>query len=205
MRRMVRFTLAALMVCGVCALSRSLLAEEKEDVDNPRYKGWVNFKPGSKAVVKEHTVLADGTVDEREIEYQLLKTSPKRVTVHTSVIQRDLLSRIKTAPTEITYPAKVSKAELKAALADTDGVKRGKDTLKVDGKDLECATTEVVHKSKDEEVKSKTWRSADIPGGIVKRVRTTTQDGKLVATTTTTLLSYRVGPYVKGKEKEKKE
>jgi hypothetical protein len=204
--RLLRGTLLAGMVVLACGLSRASAEEAADEmVDNPLYKGWVGFHPGARATVKEKTVMADGSTEEKEIAYRLEKVSDKGAVVHTSVVTRELLSRIETAPTKIVYPAKVNKADLEAAVLNLNA-KRGTETLKVLGKDLECMTFEVTRKKGNEEVKSKIWRSATVPGGIVKRVRTTSEDGKLVATTTTTLASYRVAPKEKpgAKPSEKK-
>src|ERR1700694_1940718 len=119
MRALLRFSLATVMIGLVCALQGGFAADEKtEMVDNPLYKGWSSFPPGSKAVHKEKTVFGDGTTEEKEIEYKLLKVFPKRAIVATVVVERDLLSEVETAPTRTMYPAKVKEADLKAAMLE---------------------------------------------------------------------------------------
>lgn len=203
MRRMMRCALAATTILLVCALTQGLAKDEKDEMtDNPYYKGWAGFKTGSKVVLIEMTVYGDGSNEEKTVEYKLSMVMPERVIVRTAVIERGLLSLVETAPTRIYYPAKVSKAEITAALQDADA-KRGKEVIKVMDKDLECTTFEITRKSKTEEIKSKTWRSSTVPGGVVKRVRSTsTNDGKLIATTTTTLQSFVEGDGKKEKDKE---
>jgi len=198
---MLRCVLAAVALLMVCVLTPGFADEKDDQSDNPLYKGWASFKPGSKVVVKEKTEHGDGTIEEKTVAYTLAKVSPRRATVKTSVVEKALLRTIETAPTTIHYPAKVKKADLDAALERLDA-KRSKETIKVMGKDMECNKTEVTRKTKDEVITSTTWRSTTVPGGLVKRVRTTkTADGKLIATTTMTLESYREGP-PKGKTKE---
>ncbi len=199
MRTMIRCALATTIF--LVGLQFRANAQE-ETSDNPHYKGWAEFKIGSKVVQKETTVFGDGATDEKVVAYELLTVTPNRVTVQTVVIEKDLLRQIETAPTRIIYPAKVSAAALAASLQDVDA-KRGKETIKVIDQDTECTTFEMTKKINNEEIKSKSWRSTAIPGGIVKRVRSTHQDGKLVATTTTVLQSFRIGEYKK-KEAEKK-
>src|SRR4051794_15165176 len=119
MRPMLRYTLATVMLLLVCALPGGFAADEKTElVDNPLYKGWSGFAPGSKAVHKEKTVHGDGSIDEKEIDYKLLSVSPKRAVVATVVVERDLLSEVETAPTKTIYPAKVKEADLKAAMLE---------------------------------------------------------------------------------------
>src|SRR5262245_12796500 len=135
MRQIVRWALAAVTALLVCALSPGLPGQDKKDemVDNPLYKGWASFKPGARATVIEKTKFSDSSVEEREVLYKLVEVTPRRVIVQTSVIERDLLSRIETSPSRIHYPAKVKKADLEAAQLES-GVKKGKETIKVMGK-----------------------------------------------------------------------
>src|SRR5262249_9755288 len=129
MRQILRWALAAVTALLVCALSPGLARQDEKDerVDNPRDKGWAKFKPGARVTVIEKTTLGDSSVEEREVVYKLAEITPKRAVVETSVIERDLLSRIETSPTRIHYPAKVKKADLEAAQLES-GVKRGKET-----------------------------------------------------------------------------
>ena len=201
MRKLMPCTLAATAILMIYALAQGIAKDDKEEmVDNPYYKGWMGFKPGSKVILQEKTVYGDGGTEERTLEYRLTAIDAERVTVRTAVIERELLSLIETAPTKIYYPVKVSKAEMTAALQDADA-KPGKDVLKIDDKEHECTTFEIVRKSKSGEITSKSWRSAAVPGGIVRRVRTTSAEGKLVATTTTSLVSFVLGDGAKVKAK----
>lgn len=205
MRIMRRSALAAAAVLLACALSSGFAGDAKDEmVDNPYYKGWASAKPGAKVLLHEKTVHADGSVEERSVEYKLLAVNAKRVTVQAAVIEKDLLSLVESAPTRIVYPAKVSRADMRAARLDSDP-KKGMETIKVMGKEMECSTLEYAHKDKTEEVKIKTWRSATVPGGIVHRVRSTAHDGKLVATTTTTLQSFGTGEKKNKGEKKPKD
>jgi hypothetical protein len=188
-------TVALLMAFPLCtARPEEKKTEDKEEmVVNPFYKGWAHFAPGATAVHVETTQLggeskeqAPDGVDEKEIRYKLLEVTPKKAVVEVVVVEREFLSIIEAAPTKITYPAKVKKSHLDAVLLEI-GAKRGEETLMVAGKELKCKTVAGTRKKKDEEIKHKIWYSFEIPGGIVKKTRTTRQDGKLVAETTVTL------------------
>jgi hypothetical protein len=168
-----------------------------EMVVNPFYKYWANFKPGATVTRLEKTTFTgpekntvpDG-IDQKEVTYKLLSVSPGSVVVQVVVKERTFLSSIESAPTKQTYPAKVTKSHLRAGLHDVD-VKKGKDTLEVLGKKLECVTASGTEKKEGTEVDHKIWLSEQIPGGIAKHRRTTKQDGKVYADTTITVKSYK--------------
>jgi hypothetical protein len=172
-----------------------------EMAENPYYKHWAGFKEGTTVVLTQKTTFGDdatdelpGGVDEKIIRYKLVSVSPERAVVESSVIEKEFLSITESPPTKIIYPAKVKKAYLDAVLLAA-GAKFGDETLKVKvGKGemtLKCKTIAGTRKKKDEEVRQKYWLSTSVPGGIVKRVRTTMHDGKMEAETTTLLQSYK--------------
>ena len=193
------------LVAGVLGLAVSLAAGfggKEETTDNPYYKHWAGFKEGTTVVHVEKTTFGDdakdelpGGVDEKIVRYKLLSVSPKRVVVEAVAFEKEFLHTIETAPTKFIYPAKVNKADLEAVLLAA-GAKYGEETLKVKvGKEemeIKCKTIAGTRKKKDEEVQQKFWLSTTVPGGIVKRTRATTHEGKLVAETTTALESYKL-------------
>jgi hypothetical protein len=193
------------VVAGVLGLTVSLattFGNGEETTENPYYKHWANFKKGTTVVQTEKTTFGDdatdelpGGVDEKTVEYKLLLVTSKRVVVEAVVIEKEFLSTTVSAPTKVIYPAKVNKAHLEAVLLAA-GAKRGEETLKVkvggEEKEIKCKTIAGTRKKQGEEVKQKFWLSTKVPGGIVKRTRTTMRDGKLVAETTTLLKSYKV-------------
>ena len=106
------------------------------------------------------------------------------------MVEEDFLSTVESAPTRITYPAKVKKAHLQAFLQEWNA-KEGKDeTIKVDGKEIKCKVRAGSQKSEDETVEAKLCFSSTVPGGIVTHTRTTKDGDKLVAETTITLVSF---------------
>jgi hypothetical protein len=193
------------VVAGVLGLAVSLaagFAADEETADNPYYKHWADFKEGTTVDHSEKTTFGDdatdelpGGVAEKAVKLKLVSVSPKRVVVEAVVREKEFLNSTESAPTKITYPARVNKAHLDAVLLAA-GAKYGEETLKVKvgGKDREirCKTITGTRKKKGEEVQQKFWLSTDVPGGIVKRTRATTHDGKLAAETTTLLTSYRL-------------
>jgi hypothetical protein len=190
---------------GLLGLFVSLAAGfggDAETTENPYYKHWASFKKGTTVVLIEKTTFGDdatdelpGGIDEKVVRYKLVSVSPKMVVVESVTLDREFLKTTESGPTKIFYPANVNKAHLAAVLLAA-GAKPGEETLKVrvgrEEKEIKCKTIAGTRKKKGEEVKGKFWFSADVPGGVVKRTRTTMRDGKLVAETTTLLLSYRL-------------
>jgi hypothetical protein len=75
-------------------------------------------------------------------------------------------------------------------LADFD--KSGEDTVKVGEKEIKCRTVSgTVKEPGGEQVEFKLWLSDEVPGTIVKQVRTARQKGDTIAETTITLESYK--------------
>jgi hypothetical protein len=199
-----RYTTRWVLAAGVLGLAVSLAAGfggDEEKADNPYYQHWADFKEGTTVVHVEKTTFGDdakdelpGGVDEKIVRYKLLSVSPKRVVVEAVAFEKEFLHTIETAPTKFIYPAKVSKADLDAVLLAA-GAKYGQETLKVKvGKEemeIKCKTIAGTLKKKGEMVTQKFWLSKEVPGGIVKRTRTTMQDGKMVAKTTITLRAFK--------------
>jgi hypothetical protein len=191
----------ALLAVGTILAFASVVAmqaaEGDEMVENPHYKHWAKFKPGSTTTVLEKTVLSgaekselpDG-IDEKTITTKLLKVSPESVVVEVVVTDHDFLKNVESAPTKTIYPAKVKKSYLQAALHGANP-KFGKETITLMGEKFECATITGTEKKEGSEVAHEIWVSETVPGGIVKHTRVTKQDGKVVADTIIELKAYK--------------
>jgi hypothetical protein len=191
--------LRGLSAVGILTLLLAATAWAQEDmVANPYYKFWAGSKPGATAVHLEQTKLSgaegklvpDG-VDEKRIAYQLVKLDKDRAVVEMVVTEQDFLGYIQAAPTRYIYPAKIKKSHLERILLEP-GAKKGKETLKVAGKEIKCRTVAGTLKKGPggEQVEFKLWLSDDVPGSIVKQVRKTRQKDDVIAETTITLQSY---------------
>jgi hypothetical protein len=167
-------------------------------VSNPFYKFWAGSKPGATAHHIEKTKLSgpegafvpDG-IDEKHITYKLVEVTKDRVVVEQIVTEQDFLGYVQAAPTRHIYPASLKKLHLERILLD-DGGKTGEDTVKVGKTEIKCKTVAGTIKMPGGEVSEfKLWYSGDVPGSIVKQVRTTRQKGEVIAETTTTLKSFK--------------
>jgi hypothetical protein len=176
------------------------LVSAEGQVANPYYKFWSKSKPGATAVLKETTKLSgaaaasepEGT-DVKTVTYKLAELDGKKAVVETRVLQRENFGYVESAPTRHIYPAMMSKEVLEDLLAET-GAKGVAATLKVGDKELKVTVlTGNLKKKGGEEVDFKVWLCDDVPGGIVKRLRTTKLNGEVVAETTVELVSYKKG------------
>jgi hypothetical protein len=171
----------------------------EEQVTNPYYKFWSKSKPGATVVLKETTKLSgaaaasapEGT-DVKTVTYKLAELNDKQAVVEARVTQQEDFGYVEAAPTRHIYPAKMSKKVLEDLLAET-GAKGVAATLKVGDKELKVMALSGTMKKKGEDVEFKIWLCDEVPGGIVKRVRTTKVDGEVVAVTTVELESYKTG------------
>jgi hypothetical protein len=188
--------LPAIAILSV-ALTSTAWAQE-DLVANPYYKFWAGAKPGATAVHVEKTKLSGpegkvvpDAVDEKRIVYKLVEVDKDRAVVEMVVTEQDFLGYVQAAPTRYIYPVKVKKSHLERVIL-AEGGKAGEDTVKVDGKELKCKTISGTLKGPDgEQIEFKVWLSDDVPGAIVKQVRTTRQKGDLIAESTTTLESFK--------------
>jgi hypothetical protein len=170
---------------------------QEEKVANPFYKFWAGSKPGATAVHLEVTKLGMGEgkavpdgVDEKRITYKLVELNKDRAVVEMVVTEQDFLGYVQAAPTRYIYPAKLKKSHLERVIQEV--TKGGEENVEVDGKEIKCKTVSGTVKGPNgEQIEYKLWLSDEVPGSIVKQVRTTRQKGELVAETTTTLRRYK--------------
>lgn len=171
---------------------------QDEMMVNPYYKFWASFKPGDKAVHLETTrvlgadgKIASGPADEKRIAYKLLKVDPERVVVEMVVTEKDFLGYVEAAPTKYIYPAKHPKADLER-IYQSIGDKSTEEVLKIDGKEIKTKVVAgTVKNSENELIDFKLWLSDDVPGTIVKQVRTARVKGEAMAETNILLKSYK--------------
>jgi hypothetical protein len=182
--------LAALTVCAGAAR-----ADDKELADNPYYKYWSKSKVGASIELKETSkspAKGDVPADEevKVIRHKLVSLTPEKAVIETTVTEGEVFGFVESAPTKHIYPAKMSKEVLEELLHET-GAKATDATIKVGDKELKVKLLTGTMKKGDEEIAFKLWLSEEVPGGIVRRVRTTKVKGELVAETTTEMMSFK--------------
>jgi hypothetical protein len=194
-RRLLRLlpVLALFMLALPAARPDEKATEKPEMVDNPYYQFWAPFKEGSTATHIERTkVGGEGEVDEKRITYKLLKKGDKGVLVETVVTERETFGTVQAAPTRHSYPAKMKKADLERFLLAT-GAKLGEETINLGKKEWKVKTVTGTVKAPGGEVTEyRIWLSEEVPGSIVKKVRTTRSNkGEMIAETTVTIGGFK--------------
>lgn len=194
-------TVRGLLALGLLvAMGVAVTADEKDEmVTNPKYKFWANFKPGTTSTYHEVTKFSGpekdnypGGKDEKKVVYKLQSVGKNSVVVITTIIEEEFLGTVESAPTKLTFPHMIKKANLEAVL-DEFGSKEGKsETVKLGKEEIKCKVLAGSYKRSGATVDYKLHYSDTIPGGIVKRTRLTKEGDKVVAETTILLESYNV-------------
>jgi hypothetical protein len=188
------------LALGVLVVVAATAAGAEEQVANPHYTFWSKSKPGATVVLKETTKLsgaaaaaAPEATDVKTVTYKLVEVNDKAAVVEARVTQQEEFGFVESAPTRHIFPAKMSKAALQDMIAET-GAKGEDAMLKVGDKELKTKLISGTLKKKGgEEVEFKVWLSDEVPGSIVKRVRTAKVNGEVAAVTTVELESFKKG------------
>lgn len=172
MSRFGRVCLCAGVMVGWSAFAVS--AEEK--VDNPEYKHWAQFKPGSFAQLKVIATVM-GTKTETLTTSTLKELTPEKAVVEMTVVteamgqktempamKRDVLAKIEKKDLPDLDPKKGKQANGTEILE----IKKGKEELKVGDKKVATEWVETKIKSADDISTTKIWNSEEIPGRVVK-------------------------------------
>jgi hypothetical protein len=183
----------AALFAGSLAVSQ----DKKEQAENPYYKFWSKSKVGATVSLKETTKVSapsgaegDSGEEVKLITHKLVELTAEKAVVETVVTEGEIFGFVQSAPTRHIYPAKMSKELLDELLKET-GAKGEKAKLKVGEKEMDVTyLSGSTKKGKDDEVEFKIWLSEEVPGGIVKRVRTSKFKGATVAETTIELASF---------------
>ena len=189
MREPMKILCGLLVGCGLAVSG----ASAQEMVDNPLYKHWAQFKPGSFAKLKSTTKVAGITSE------SYTTTTLKSITTEKAVLEIVSVSKasgreFKSPPFKMDVQAKVPKfkegkdQQGKGAAPDVK-IKEGKETLKVAGKKLDTKWSETTMKQSGMTINSKSWMCEDVPGQVVKTISKTS--GAATATTEMLLVDFK--------------
>ncbi len=193
-------TVGGMLALGVLLLgvAAGRAGDDKDAmVDNPKFRFWANFKAGATSTYAETTKMTGaeaakvpGGVDRKTITYKLANVGADKVVVVTVVVEEDFLGTLESAPTRLTFPAKVKKANVAAFLQEWSVTEGKEETVKVGDKEIMCKVRAGTQKVEGGMVEFKICYSDTVPGGVVRRTRTTKEGDKVVAETTITLLQF---------------
>ena len=141
-------------------------------VDNPHYLAWAKFKPGT-AVDLDMNMSVGGQQVTTSITMTLQEISPERAVVQ-SVAKMNVpgLPSAQEQKQTHTFNAKVPQSEADHALLPPGGTGETKDagteTIEVAGKTYQIQVREFNGTVQGQPAKGKTWRTEQVPGGLVK-------------------------------------
>lgn len=153
---------AVLLLVGAVGAARA------EQIDNPEYKHWSQFKAGTWATLKSVTEAA-GNKTAMEQTHKLVEVTGEKCVIETSMKMEVAGQTIQQPAMKRDVPAKIEKGQpVKTEGKDAPKPKEGEETISVAGKSLKCKTVEVEFDVQGQKGTSKSWTSDEVPGMVVK-------------------------------------
>lgn len=167
-----------LALVALAAVAAPALSDDDKLVENPEFKNWAKFKPGTVLVMK-NTNDIPGAKSEVTITRKLVEVKEDKLVIE---VEMTLLLNSKPAPgqppTKTELRKEVKASELKSfTWAQTglppEATEDGTEKVKVGGTEYECKRYKFKSKytppgGKEEEGEGQVWVSDDVPGRIVK-------------------------------------
>lgn len=179
-----------------CVLAPGAYAGEKETHENPMYKHWAQFKPGTFVVLEQ----INETADEKSVTtttYTLKEVTAQKAVVEMKQVFQAGDERIENEPQIEEHPATytVEKTEAKPEhqqQGELPGYKteKGEEKLEVAGQKVATEWLRTEFKQGPMVMVSKTWTSDKFPGQVVKTVMETT--GEYPTKTTTRVVKFEI-------------
>ena len=190
MNNLAKIVLFVLVLAGGPAWAGK--AEEK--IDNPLYKHWAQFKPGSYATLKM-TTESMGTTSETLLTQTLKEVTAEKVVVEIKTAVTGGGQKIEQPPTLQDIPAKITKIDVAEQEAKDkieerkQELKEGEEEVDAGGKKLKAKWTQTEAKYGEIVIKTKVWTSEEVPGQTVKAITST--EGEFASKSTTELVDFK--------------
>ena len=178
MKRSLRtFAVAAALLMGASVCMA-------EQIDNPQYKNWAKFKPGTTVTTKTVSDMG-GNKTEMETTTTLVDVAPDKLTLEakTSMVMQGNKMDMPANKTEVQ--AKIEKPAATAPAADAPKATTSTEDADAAGTKVKCTVTTMTTTTNGMTINAKTWTSDEVPGMIVKSE--STMDGAMKGTTNITL------------------
>ena len=163
---MKKLILSAVVV--LMAVAASPAADDKKKVENPIFKSWAKYKPGTSVVMKT-SLDAGGMPLETVTTTTLVEVKDDKVVVEVESVTKFMGKETKAPATkqDLLKEYEVGKVPDTDPKVKPEGkTEDGKKKLKVGGTEFECQWVKYTGK----EVESETYISDDVPGMMVKTV-----------------------------------
>lgn len=151
-----------------------------EQTDNPEYKSWSGFAPGTSVTVK----MVNETHKMETVTTTTLKSKTDEelvLEIKTSMVVAG--NKIDQPATTRKVPARIKKVEVKG---EAPKPRTGKEKVRIGGKEYACTWMETTIEVAGNKTTSRVWTCDEIPGGLVKMTSNTT--GKHAMKMTQTLV-----------------
>ncbi|MGA2496342.1 MAG: hypothetical protein ABSH20_01290 [Tepidisphaeraceae bacterium] len=156
------------------------VASAADQVENPAYKGWKNFKVGSwsrlQGTMQSAAVPPGGNQATMTMVHKLVELTAEKAVIETTVTISMAGREIARPGQRHDVPAMVDadKADFGAVSdnpqmrdAKTD-VKKGEEEIDVLGKKIKCNWVDITVTKPERTINVKVWHTLDIPGGMVQ-------------------------------------
>lgn len=159
-------------------------------LDNPLYKHWKQFKPGTSVTLESVSKVA-GTENKSEMTYTLIEVKEDKAVVEMKTTTFAAGQKFAQPGIKQDVAAKIPEYKTDAAEQKVDHkTTNGEETIDVGGKKVACKWTQVVMKQNGMNTTTKTWTSDDVPGMTAKSE--TTMSGQMAMKTTMVVKSMTV-------------
>lgn len=175
----------ALVPCLALALAGAAVADE---LDNPTYTNWAQFKPGAMVEYKSVSDVA-GNKTETIIVYTLKEVTAEKAVVEMKTTMMMAGQKFEQPPMPLEHPAKVQNQPQPEGEQMKVEQKEGSESIDAAGQKWDCKWYETTSDQNGMKTTSRTWTNDDVPGTLVKSV--TNVDGAMKMTTETVLVSVK--------------
>lgn len=156
------------MVAVTFALAFLAASAFAEQMDNPQYKQWAAYKPGTWVTMKTVSDTA-GNKMEMQATTKLMEVTAEKAVLEVSQKMKVAGNDMDMPAQKMEVPAKIEKPVTPENTQKPDvKTTEGSEELTVAGQKCKCKTTESTMKMGDTTTVSKTWTCDDVPGTIVK-------------------------------------
>jgi hypothetical protein len=197
------FLIAGLYLLFLSTTAQTVLGQgkgEEEMIANPSFTHWSAFKVGATVTRREKIKFpADSEEGQRypdhtlvkDTSYKLLEVTPAKAVVEVieSEYGRGLIEE--SAPFKISYLAKMKKG-LGSNKENFAKHKEEEVEVKILGKTYKATLVDTLHKNGPLTRIHQVWLSDEVPGGILKDVRSQKEGDKVISESTLEIVSFKV-------------
>jgi len=159
-----RWSVPVLVVCGLFCV----VTAWAEEIDNPAYKSWSQFKPGSFVTYKA-TIKMGAATTETKVTQTLKTVTPEKVVIEVSTVMTVAGEEVEQAGQPMEHLARIEKPKEGGAEAKKPKqIGEGRKEFNVNNRIIKTNWVKTEFTQAGNTATSTTWTSDRIPGGVVK-------------------------------------